>query len=572
MITTTLRAAGYARYSSDLQRETSLEDQIAGHRRYADQQGWTMVDEYILTDAGVSGASLDGRPGIQALFAAAARRPRPFDVVLMDDTSRFSRNIADAIRGVERLTFCGVRVIFTSQGIDTASEQAPTLVAVHGIVDQLYIRELRHKIKRGLHGQLERGYATGAKTYGYTTTPVPDSSGKRDANGPVVIGKAITVDPDAARTIVALFEGYANGTPIPQMIERLTRDGIPAPRGGRWTLAIVHRILKNEKYRGLQIYGQTRSERVPGTHRRVLRPQPRETWHVCDRPDLRIVSDALWRQVADRRAAIQAAFTAPPGPRPPAQGRSALSSPHLFSGFMRCGTCGFTVCTVAGGQGSPRYGCPNSSRNGLAACDNRLTIRAKVADPLLLAGLQAELIRPTWVEAITDAVTQEVRRALTQHPHRHAALKKRRETVARKLDSLLAAVEDGGVPLGSLRARISERDVELRGIDADLVTHVNVTPVDVTVIPTWVRRQLENLNGLLKDAPLRAKAEFQRLQVQFVLTPVLNDGRPFLRAVGTGDLSALCRVTDLPRSNRGRPKVSSGCRSTDLPTALRSLQ
>src|SRR5688572_30706631 len=101
----TMRCAIYARYSSDLQRATSIEDQIRVAREYADQQGWTVDDTRIYTDAGISGASIDGRPGFQALMAAAAVQPKPFDVLLVDDSSRVARDIADAIRALQTLKF-----------------------------------------------------------------------------------------------------------------------------------------------------------------------------------------------------------------------------------------------------------------------------------------------------------------------------------------------------------------------------------------------------------------------------------------------------------------------------------
>src|SRR5438309_2311527 len=145
-----MNAAIYARYSSDLQRDTSLEDQIAGCRRYAAGQGWRVADEYIYTDAAISGSSIEGRSGLQALLTAAGANPRPFDVVLVDDSSRIARDLADALRTMQTLKFRGVRVIYISQGIDSASEQADSLVAMHGLVDQLYLKEMAKKIKRGL--------------------------------------------------------------------------------------------------------------------------------------------------------------------------------------------------------------------------------------------------------------------------------------------------------------------------------------------------------------------------------------------------------------------------------------
>src|SRR5689334_1153449 len=121
----TMRGAIYARFSSDLQRATSLEDQIAGCRRYAEAHGWRVLPEHVYTDAAISGASLD-RPGVQALLAAAGRHPTPFDVLLVDDSSRVARDLADAVRFMQELRFLGIRVIYISQHIDSANEQAET--------------------------------------------------------------------------------------------------------------------------------------------------------------------------------------------------------------------------------------------------------------------------------------------------------------------------------------------------------------------------------------------------------------------------------------------------------------
>src|SRR5688572_5704573 len=96
-----MRTAAYARFSSDLQRETSIEDQLRSCREYADLRGWIWQDTYVFTDAGISGASIEGRAGLQALLTAAAQRPQPFDVLLVDDSSRVSRDLADALRIVQ---------------------------------------------------------------------------------------------------------------------------------------------------------------------------------------------------------------------------------------------------------------------------------------------------------------------------------------------------------------------------------------------------------------------------------------------------------------------------------------
>src|SRR5262245_31310907 len=108
-----VRVGIYARFSTDLQRSTSIDDQIAATRQYAEARGWHVVAEHVHTDAAISGSSLD-RPGIRALLDAVGRRPSPFDVLLVDDSSRVSRDLADAVRFMQQVKFYGIRVIFIS--------------------------------------------------------------------------------------------------------------------------------------------------------------------------------------------------------------------------------------------------------------------------------------------------------------------------------------------------------------------------------------------------------------------------------------------------------------------------
>jgi predicted site-specific integrase-resolvase len=134
-----MRYAIYARYSSDLQRASSIADQIRKCDEFGLGQGWTQ--EVVFVDEAISGASME-RPGLQRMLTAAFSGRRPFDVILIDDTSRISRNLSDAVQLFEKLRFAGLRVIAVGQGIDTRNEQADVLVTVHGLVDSLYVKEL----------------------------------------------------------------------------------------------------------------------------------------------------------------------------------------------------------------------------------------------------------------------------------------------------------------------------------------------------------------------------------------------------------------------------------------------
>lgn len=98
-----IRCSVYARYSSDLQREASIEDQIRRCRAYAKRMGWTVLDEYVRWDEAKSVATLAGRSALQSLIRDAKSKPRPFDRMLIDDTSRLARNLPDCLRQIDTL-------------------------------------------------------------------------------------------------------------------------------------------------------------------------------------------------------------------------------------------------------------------------------------------------------------------------------------------------------------------------------------------------------------------------------------------------------------------------------------
>jgi DNA invertase Pin-like site-specific DNA recombinase len=228
--------------------------------------------ELAYTDEAISGATRVGRPAIQRLMAAAARHPRPFDVVLVDDSSRIARDLPDAPRFLELMKFVDLQAIFISQDIDSRHEQADTMVAIHGIVDSLYLKELGKKTKRGLAGQFSRGYATGGRTFGCESVSDCALSGKIGADGkPKPVGRHRVVVPDEAAVVVHIYEAYAAGKGVGRIVEELSRPDVPGSRGKQWRYSAASRILRNERYRGVLIWGQRTVERRPDTRRKASR-------------------------------------------------------------------------------------------------------------------------------------------------------------------------------------------------------------------------------------------------------------------------------------------------------------
>ena len=534
-----MRCACYARFSSDLQRQTSIDDQLAVARRYADQQGWTVLEAHVYTDEGLSGISMDGRAGVQALLAAAETTPRPFDVLLVDDSSRVAGDLPDALHALRHLRFFRVRTLYISQQIDSADEQAETLLTVHGLVDGLYLQEMSKKIKRGLAGQIARGFSVGHRTFGYESVPVPHPDGKLDGDGyAVLLGKRLKIVEAQAQVIRDVFAWYADGLGAGQIAAKLNRAGITGPTRKIWRDSAVRRLLGNERFLGRLIWGQTVHERRPGTRRKVVRAVPREQWHIHEAPELRILPDELWGRVQTRRAEVRRGFKLRDG-QPLVRGKNAaLYSKHLFSGLLRCGVCEGAITAVAGGCGKPRYGCSRAWRSGRARCSNRITIQACVVDQILLERLRAELQRPEMVAHLAAAVTAEINRLIDMRPKRREELAALRGDRHRKLAHLVEAVEAGGGATALYQA-IQQRESELTAIDDEIAALE--TPLDekLAVIPTWIKKQLDDIVGLLQKSPERTKVEFRRLGVRFTLHPQESGGRRFLRAVGEGRLPHL---------------------------------
>lgn len=154
-----MRAAIYARYSSDLQNPRSIEDQLSVCRRLVERHGFTLVASF--EDAALSGASVANRPGFAALMKAAEERA--FDLVVCEALDRLSRSQADVSAAFEDLRFYGV-------GIHTISEGAVSElhIGLTGTMNALQLREIGRKTKRGLQGVASAGRHTGGRVYGYS--------------------------------------------------------------------------------------------------------------------------------------------------------------------------------------------------------------------------------------------------------------------------------------------------------------------------------------------------------------------------------------------------------------------
>jgi site-specific DNA recombinase len=147
-----MRAALYARYSSDRQRDASIDDQFRNCISFAEREGWTVEARY--QDEAISGSRAD-RPGYRMLVGDA--EAHKFDVLIVDDLSRLSRDEVEMKQLIRRLRFRNIRLIGVSDGFDSASKGAKVQATFRSLMNDMYLDDLREKTYRGLAGQALKG-------------------------------------------------------------------------------------------------------------------------------------------------------------------------------------------------------------------------------------------------------------------------------------------------------------------------------------------------------------------------------------------------------------------------------
>lgn len=438
-MTESSRCAIYARYSSEKQNPLTIDQQIRKCREYADRQGLLVLEQHIYADEAISGAT-DDRSGLRRLLNAAKETPRPFDVILADDTSRVSRRLSDSLRIFEQLQFAGVRVIFPAQGIDTSNEQAELLVGVHGIVDSLYLKDLAKRTFRGVEQLALNGLHTGGRVFGYRGVPI-ESTTQRDSHGrPVIDGVKLEVDANQAATVRRIFDRYAAGDSMKRIAIDLNDEGVlsPQPQKGRvsrsWCPSSIRHILRNERYRGVVIWGKTQKIRSQETGKRIYRRKLASEWRRREIPEQRIVSEELWTATRRRMQIVEELYGCGPGQRP-RRGRSA-GSRYLFTGLLQCSECNGSITIVSGQwkkRDDSRYGCSMHAYRGDRVCGNNLLVGRSALEQQLLTGLQTKVLHPDVIAYTFSRLEQQLARVQNQRGNETVSLRRRVEVLEREI-------------------------------------------------------------------------------------------------------------------------------------------
>ena len=290
-----MRAAIYARYSSENQREASIDDQIRLCKVRLTREGWTVAATY--SDRAMSGSQVL-RPGYQKLLQDV--REGRIDVVVAEALDRVSRDQEHVAGFFKQLTFSGIKLVTIAEG-----EISELHVGLKGTMNALFIKDLAAKTHRGLQGRVEEGRSGGGLCYGY------DVVREHDARGEPVRGGR-TINENEATIVRRILTAYANGRSPRQIAIELNAEGIHGPAAGEWGPSTINGnsargtgILNNELYIGKLVWNRLRYIKDPDTGRRISKFNDPSEWVIQDVPALRIISPELWDLVKTRQLLIK---------------------------------------------------------------------------------------------------------------------------------------------------------------------------------------------------------------------------------------------------------------------------
>ena len=428
-----MKAVIYARYSSDNQREESIEGQLRECTAYCVKNDITILRSYI--DRALS-AKTDNRPDFQRMVKDSAKGL--FDAVIVWKLDRFARNRYDSAHYKAQLRKYGVKVLSATENISEGPEGIILESMLEGMAEY-YSAELSEKVIRGhTENALKCKYNGGTPTFGYTI----DSD------------MHYQIDPRTAPVVLEIFTRYDNGATMKEIRDYLNDTGVTTVRGRTIDLNFVAAILHNRKFLGEYKY------------RDIIVPNGIPT----------IIPQDLFDRVQQRLAKNRKA---------PA--RHKAEDDYLLTTKLFCGTCGAMMVGESGTSSTEKkyhyYRCVNTKKHRTCNAKHK-SIRKTPIENAVVRAVMARVMDDSFVEYIADTVMDIQSRESSVLP----ALRKQLEETERGIANMLNAIQMGIIN-ASTKQRLDEledrkKDIEMQIIQEEM-KHPMLTREDVVY---WICR------------------------------------------------------------------------------------
>lgn len=399
-------AVVYARYSSHGQTEQSIEGQLAAAHTYAEAKGYTIVHEYI--DRAMTGRN-DNRDEFQRMLSDTAKKQ--FQVIILWKVDRFGRNREEITFNKYRCKKNGVRVEYVAESVPDSPEGVILESVLEGMAEY-YSLQLSQNVRRGLYESAKKHHVIGGHVpLGYNMGP----------------DKEYVIDPDTAPTVKLIFDMYAAGSTVTEVIAYLNEHGYRTKAGKPFTRNSLSVVLKNEKYIGIYEYKDLirDEDAVPA---------------IVDKDIFYKVQDML--KVNRRAPSHKWSYT-----------------DYILSDKLFCGCCGSSMVGESGigkmGVKYSYYMCVKRRKDG--SCKKK-TVRAEWIENLVLEQIQKILQDDELLEFIAENTWQfYLEQDADQEQLR--ILQKQLGDVEKGIGNLVRSIE-AGIFNDAIKSRMEELDAQ----------------------------------------------------------------------------------------------------------------
>ena len=433
----------YARYSSERQTEQSIEGQLRECMAYAEHHDMMVVDTYI--DRAMTGTN-DNRNDFQRMLKDAQKKA--WDVVLVYKLDRFSRNKYEMAIHKKTLRDNGITLVSAKEHIPEGPEGIILESLLEGMAEY-YSAELAQKVSRGLRETRIKGnYAGGGITYGYE-----------------VVNKKFQICETEASVVIRIYEMYAAGVIVKNIIKTLTDEGIMYRNGRPFGKSVVYGILQNERYSG--VYTHKTEGTYTNTFPRIVPQHLFETVHLM---------------VSENR-----------------YGKHPEDVVYLLRNKMKCGYCGKSVTSESGtsrnGTVVRYYKC--SARKKDSTQCRKAPIRKEILEQLIVDATVKVLDNPETIDMIADRVI-EAHESRLRDSSVVNILEAERDRIRKALDNMLHAVEQG-IITSSTKQRIEELETALEVAEGKVLVEKAKDKVQLTQadIKKFIRKALKKAPRLM---------------------------------------------------------------------------
>lgn len=463
------RVAAYCRVSTDSEEQlNSYEAQKSYYtQKISDSPDWEMAGIYA--DEGISGTSMKKRTEFKKMITACKRGR--IDLIITKSLSRFARNTVDCLETVRLLKANGIGVYFEKENINTLTESSEFLITLFSGFAQAESESLSKNVAWGWRKSAEAGnvYFQYKRMLGY----------RKGTDGqPEIV-------PEEAKIIRRIYRRYLAGCSLGQIKQELEQDNIPtAQKVERWSSAVIHNILTNEKYMGDALLQKTyitdciskkvkknMGERpmyyVENNHPAII---PRETFDQ--------VQKEMTRRSSKRKVLQKSGKTE----------LGKYSGKYALTELLVCGECGSPYKRVTWARNGKKrivWRCVSRLEFGTKYCHNSPTLdESRLHNAILAAMNEYAAIRQEVCPDVL-AMVEEAKRAMSQAGAMLLELKKRMDEVSQEqsdvLDRLLANMADA-----ELNARMKALTDEKEALKAQIL---KVQQKEVSMAEQAAKRQ-----------------------------------------------------------------------------------